>query len=170
MIRFAAEEDIPRILEIEREAISPPWPHGALLREIYNDDSVFAVWEADTIPIPPINTSPVSMPHIIEHTIPSHPAFRILGFIILRRAADEGELFQIAVDAAYRRRGVADALVETALNWADGCGVRQVYLEVRKSNGAAIALYNKHGFMQAGLRKEYFTEPAEDAVIMVHRL
>ena len=138
-IREAVEDDIPRIQEIEREAISPPWSHGGLLAEIFRDNSFFALAvDADTV----------------------------MGFIILRHTADEGDLFQIAVDAAYRRRGAADALMSNALEWGWGRGIIVVYLEVRKSNAAAIALYEKHGFKKSSLRKRYYIDPVEDAIVM----
>ena len=157
MIREATEEDIPRVLEIEREAISPPWTHGALLSEMYSTATYFAV-----VPFAHEGSSPQGRGLSIP---PSH----ILGFIIMRRAADEGELYQVAVDAAHRRQGIADELMEAALVWAHDCGIASIYLEVRKSNEAAIALYAKHGFIQVGFRKEYFTEPFEDAVVMVNK-
>ena len=138
IIRRATEEDISRILEIERETIFPSWSHGALLSEIYGDDSFFAV---------------------------ADEGGTIVGFAILRRISDEGELFQIAVDAAHGRRGIADTLMAAILGWARGCGIASVYLEVRKSNEAAIGLYNKHGFKQAGARKDYYTDPVEDALV-----
>ena len=152
-MRAAAEEDMPRILEIERESISPPWTHGGLLSEILSDDSFFELAERgdsfeleDGSRVPPLQT--------------------ILGFVILRRIADEGELLQIAVDSEYRRRGIADTLIESALGWAHDCGISKIYLEVRKSNNAAIKLYKKHGFKRAGIRKDYYIEPIEDAVVM----
>ena len=138
-IRAAAEDDITRILEIEHESITPPWTHGGLLGEIYNGDSFFAL---------------------------ALDGKMIMGFIILRRAADEGELYQIAVDRARRRQGVADALMKAALEWARDCGINAIYLEVRKSNEAAVKLYQKHGFKKKGRRKDYYAEPAEDAAIM----
>ena len=141
--RVATEEDMPRILEIERDAISPPWSHGGLLSEIYKDDSFFAL--------------------AVENDM-------ILGFIIMRHMDEDSELLQVAVDSAYRRRGIADLLMESALFWACDCGVGIVYLEVRKSNEAAIMLYEKHGFIQSGCRKEYFTDPLEDAIIMFNEV
>ena len=138
----ATENDLARVLEIEREAISPPWTPGGLLREIYNDNSFFVLASEDDA---------------------------VLGFVILRRIGSDGELFQIAVDAANRRCGVADALMEAALRQADGFDVNSLYLEVRKSNAAAIALYEKHGFRQTGSRKDYYTEPVEDAATMERR-
>jgi len=139
MIRQAVEDDIPRILEIEREAISPPWTHGGLLSEIYRDDSYFALAVDDNI---------------------------VSGFVILQRMGDEGEMLQIAVDKKQRRHGIADLLMDAALSWAKECGIGSLYLEVRTSNEAAVALYKKHGFMQTGRRKGYYTEPVEDAILM----
>jgi len=138
-LKSANEDDIERILEIERDSISPPWTHGALLGEIYRDDAFFAV---------------------------AAEGGDIIGFIILRGIADEGELFQIAVDKDARRRGAADMLMDAALDWARKNALRTIYLEVRKSNEAAIALYTKHGFKQTGRRKDYFTDPVEDATLM----
>jgi len=138
MIRAATEDDIGRVLEIEREAISPPWTHGSLLNEIYNGDSFFALAGSEPI----------------------------TGFLILRRIADEGELFQVAVDKTARRRGVASALMEAAFFWARETGLHSIFLEVRKSNEAAIGLYKKFGFLPVGERKNYYADPVEDAVVM----
>jgi len=146
MIRIAAatEENVLKILEIEREAISPPWSHGALLDEISRDDSFFAVAVGDSS--------------------------QLLGFIILRRMADEGELLQIAVEKDARRRGVADMLMEAAIGFAAENKLNAVHLEVRKSNEAAIALYKKHGFSSVRHRRDYFDSPVEDAVVMSREL
>jgi ribosomal-protein-alanine N-acetyltransferase len=138
VIEAAAEEDISRILEIEHEAFSPPWTHGALLG--IGDES-----------------------ERIKHV-------RILGFIILRCMGDEGELLQIAVDKAARRRGVADALMGAALRFAGECSIGSVFLEVRKSNEAALRLYEKHGFRPVRLRKDYYSSPVEDAVVMARSM
>jgi len=189
----ATEDDMPRLLEIEREAISPPWTEGALLSEIYREDSFFAVavcqetgrcsassvaqdnspparlrsrctLPAGTSPsgISPSGTSP-------SGTLPpdARPPAVTLGFVILRRAGDEGELFQIAVDNAARRQGAADILMGAALDYASEKSLSSVFLEVRKSNEAAIGLYKKHGFEPVRRRKDYYSDPVEDAVIMV---
>jgi len=166
MIREATEDDISQILEIERDAISPPWTHGALLREIYSDDTFFAV-----VPVLTSNSPLGKGGCEADGVVPpqGRGLSSVLGFIILRRAADEGELYQIAVDAEHRRQGIADELMDAAIDWANANGINPIYLEVRKSNEAAISLYDKHDFIQAGIRKEYFTEPTEDAVIMENK-
>jgi len=138
-ITTAVEDDIPWIIEVEREAISPPWTHGALLGEIYRDDSYFAVASGNG---------------------------EKLGFIIMRCMLDCGELLQIAVDKAKRRRGVADLLMCFVLNHARQNSLSSVFLEVRKSNAAAISLYKKHGYSLVRSRKDYYTDPVEDALVM----
>ena len=172
-VTVATEDDITRILEIEQEAISPPWTHGALLGEIYREDSLFAVAKGLrdrrtallTHPAPMQNgTNEEADPGILCKE--NHPP-DTLGFVILRRAADEGELFQIAVDKTARQRGVADMLITSALNYASESGLTSIHLEVRKSNEAAIALYKKHGFKLVRYRKNYFDKPVEDAMVMV---
>jgi len=140
-IFMAAEEHIPSVLEIERAAIAPPWTHGSLLSEIYREDSLFAV--------------------AVES-----PAATVLGFVILRKVADEGELLQIAVDEAARRGGVADLLMGDMLRYAKSSGLKAIFLEVRKSNEAAIALYKKHGFEFVRFRRGYYSDPVEDAAVM----
>jgi len=130
---------MPWIFEIEQEAFSPPWTHGSILSEIYNADSFFAVARESDV---------------------------VLGFVILRRLVDVGELLQIAVREDVRRSGVADLLLDAALGFVRENGLASVSLEVRKSNDAAISLYVKHGFKPTRQRKDYYAEPLEDAVEM----
>ena len=93
--------------------------------------------------------------------------FPLLGFMILRRMGDDGELLQIAVKKSARRLGIGDILMDAADGYAEENTLNSVFLEVRKSNDAAIALYRKHGFKLVRVRKNYYTEPAEDAEVMV---
>ena len=76
----------------------------------------------------------------------------------------------LAVDPAYRRRGVATFLLAYSLGLAKGYGAKQALLEVRTSNRAAIRLYRKMGFCEAGRRQGYYSETREDAVVMVNRM
>lgn len=89
-----------------------------------------------------------------------------VGFVIGAYVIDEAELFNIAVLPEYRGNGIADKLMEQFENELLGLGVKKIFLEVRESNAAALSLYKKHGFGQISLRKNYYVDPKENAVIM----
>jgi len=178
MIRIVAAEeaDIHRILEIEREAIAPPWSREAIFSEISRGDSFFAVARGEfgtgefgirNSEFRIIDTEAgIQRAELLDGCAGKHGT-AILGFVILRRIGGDGELLQIAVDRIARRCGVADLLMTAALRYADDAGLDQVFLEVRGSNDAAISLYKKHGFKFVRLRKGYYRDPTEDAVVMV---
>jgi [ribosomal protein S18]-alanine N-acetyltransferase len=87
------------------------------------------------------------------------------GFIIGRRAADEGEILNLAVSSSSRRQGLAKALVHRILADFAKHSVVKVFLEVRESNSAAIALYEKLGFRRVGMRQGYYRDPSESALV-----
>lgn len=89
-----------------------------------------------------------------------------VGFVSGSYVIDEAELFNIAVLSEYRGNGIADKLMNCFENELSGLGVKKIFLEVRESNAAALSLYKKHGFEQSGLRKNYYIDPRENAVIM----
>lgn len=89
----------------------------------------------------------------------------LLGYAVLYTVLDEGNLDNIAVAPEYRRRGVADALLSAVVGFSRE-RLARLFLEVRASNAPAIALYRKHGFVEVGRRKHYYTAPREDAVLM----
>ena len=93
----------------------------------------------------------------------------VLGYAVLSAVLDEGNLDNIAVDPSCRRRGVADALL-SALTGAGRGHLSVLMLEVRASNLSAIALYEKHGFVPVGRRKNYYDAPREDAILMTLEL
>ena len=95
---------------------------------------------------------------------------RVTGFIIGRQIADEGEILNLAVMPARRRRGEGGALLKAVLEKFRARRTGRVYLEVRESNGAAIAFYDKHGFVEAGRREGYYQEPLEAAILMEKKL
>jgi len=140
-IAMVVEGDMSGILEIEKGSFSPPWTHEQLLSEIYNDDSFFVIAR---------NPNDMS----------------IIGYVILRRVSDIGELLSIAVAESSRGKGAGESLLLAALAFAKENGLITVFLEVRKSNAAAVSLYIKHGFKPIRLRKNYYEEPVEDAVEM----
>lgn len=89
----------------------------------------------------------------------------VLGYAVLSAVLDEGNLDNIAVAPEYRRRGVADALLGALTGFGREC-LALLTLEVRASNAPAIALYEKHGFLPVGRRRNYYSGPREDAVLM----
>ena len=139
MIRGARPEDMPGIMEIERECFSVPWSETGMLTEVTGSDSLVLV---------------------------SEEGGTVTGFAVLHLFGDEGELFNIAVRGSRRRRGVGDGLLGEILRLARKRGVRRVFLEVRKGNAAARALYKKHGFAVCGERRNYYDAPKEDAILM----
>jgi ribosomal-protein-alanine N-acetyltransferase len=94
----------------------------------------------------------------------------IIGFLVGRRVGDQADVFNLAVKYKHRRKGHATRLLEAALQEFAGQGAQKVYLDVRQSNTKAIAFYEKHGFAKTGLRKAYYRNPDEPAVIMQKKL
>jgi ribosomal-protein-alanine N-acetyltransferase len=90
----------------------------------------------------------------------------VAGFLIGRVAADEFEILNIAVSKAHRRSGIGSKLLESALDFSRIAGIARMYLEVRASNGPAIALYTRYGFTECGRRARYYRDPIEDAVVL----
>jgi ribosomal-protein-alanine N-acetyltransferase len=91
------------------------------------------------------------------------------GFGILRIVGGEAEVITMAVLCRRRRQGIANAVADAMLHFAKACGVKTVFLEVRKGNEAAAALYRKFGFTQMSERKDYYHNSdgtTEDAVVM----
>ena len=142
-IRRARPEDLEPVTELEQRCFSRPWSYQSFAFELGSRDAWFSVAE---------------------------DGGRIVGFAILHRFIDEAELFSIAVDEEYRRRGVGDMLLTDVIGGARLHGMVKVFLEVRQSNSAARSMYLKHGFEVYGLRRNYYDDPKEDAMLMELRL
>jgi len=91
---------------------------------------------------------------------------RIIGYISLWLIGDEGHITSIVVRETHRRQGVGDILLLAAIDLARECGMQSITLEVRASNLAAQALYEKYRFFKIGIRRGYYTDDREDAIIM----
>ncbi|MBR0409509.1 MAG: ribosomal protein S18-alanine N-acetyltransferase [Eubacterium sp.] len=91
----------------------------------------------------------------------------IIGYIGILAVLDEADITNVAVHPDHRRRQVGRALLHELLELAGQKGIRHIYLEVRRSNEAAIHLYESAGFSGIDIRKNYYEHPAEDAVIMM---
>ncbi len=90
----------------------------------------------------------------------------VVGFIVGKQFDHECEIENIAIIGAARRRGLGTRLLGEFLKLVQARGGREIWLEVRESNLAARALYEKWAFVEAGRRKAYYREPAEDALIL----
>lgn len=90
----------------------------------------------------------------------------VAGYVGCQTVLDEGYITNVAVSPACRRQGIGRALVGALASHARGQGLSFVTLEVRASNAPAITLYEGAGFRRVGVRKNFYTAPAEDAVLM----
>ena len=90
------------------------------------------------------------------------------GFSVAQCAVDEWEIENIAIAGPARRRGLGTRLLGEFLDQAHAKGARAVFLEVRESNHAARALYEKWSFEESGRRPRYYSAPVEDAIIYRH--
>jgi ribosomal-protein-alanine N-acetyltransferase len=91
---------------------------------------------------------------------------RLVGYLIVSRYADAWHVMNVAVESGWRRRGVATQLLEDLFRRTGGSCERGYTLEVRPSNSAAIGLYEKLGFETHGVRRGYYLDNHEDALIM----
>ncbi|MBQ8401419.1 MAG: ribosomal protein S18-alanine N-acetyltransferase [Clostridia bacterium] len=133
------EEMLGDIVSIERESFSTPWSADSLRQAGEMDNSIFlAVTDGQTA----------------------------VGFGCILLVAGEGELVDIAVSPAYRKLGLGQMLMTGLLTEAGKRKAEQIFLEVRQSNTPARGLYEKNGFRAIGLRKKYYKDPVEDAVLM----
>lgn len=139
IIRRMTEKDIDSVWEIERLSFSVPWSRESFLSELENDYAIYFVYEEDA---------------------------KVWGFAGMHHIVDEGHITNIAVHPQKRRQGIGKALLDALICYAKENGIIGLTLEVRSRNIAAISLYKSFGFKEMGLRKNYYTNPSDDAVIM----
>ena len=91
---------------------------------------------------------------------------QVCGFLVARSIGYEAEILNMAVDKLHRRNGIGSALLTMAISAAQAQNAKNIYLEVRESNSAAICFYRQHGFEKASERRGYYSSPTENAVVM----
>ena len=134
--------DLGEIERIERTAYPTPWSRSMFAGEIAKQSSIcLGAVDAD------------------EHE-------RLVGYLIISRYADAWHIMNVAVDPDYRRRGIATQLLTRLFELTANDDRRGYTLEVRVSNGDAIRLYEGLGFVARGIRRGYYTDNREDALIM----
>lgn len=94
----------------------------------------------------------------------------LLGFLIGRRVVADLEILNFAVRTDARRKGIGDELLQSALTWAASFSAEQVILEVRSANQTALHFYERHKFQIAGRRRNYYSLPDDDALLLTLRL
>lgn len=90
----------------------------------------------------------------------------MIGYVILYYVLDEGEIARIAVDAEYRRQGAAGRLMQCLQKKCEEKGIKRIMLDVRIGNNPAITFYQAQGFEKDGIRRGYYANPTEDALLM----
>jgi ribosomal-protein-alanine N-acetyltransferase len=95
---------------------------------------------------------------------------RIVAYIVARLGADELHINNVAVRERYRRRGIGRRLLELILKEGTRAGATRAFLELRAGNSAALALYQECGFRLNARRSKYYSEPVEDALVMIANL
>ncbi len=100
----------------------------------------------------------VSTPHATPAYVACDGGRKLAGFMVLRLAGEECELLSIVVDRKWRRKGVGRALLEAGMQDVAAMGAAVMFLEVARDNRAALALYERYGFRQVGVRSGYYPE------------
>jgi [ribosomal protein S18]-alanine N-acetyltransferase len=139
--RRLASGDLEAIERIERRSYPTPWSRSMFASELAKPSSIsLGAFEAET--------------------------GELVGYLVISRYVDAWHVMNIAVAPEHRRRGIAAALFERLFELTGGDGRRGYTLEVRISNEAAIKLYERLGFQSRGVRRGYYTDNREDALIM----
>jgi len=164
LMRRATVTDLERILEIERLSFPAPWPRDYLAQHLGDDGFMVIEHEARVVGYTVIG---VKIPSFLARLE------RRTRALLTGKEAEElppvGHILNIAVDPAFRGRGLGKRLLEYALEYCRGLGAERVELEVRTGNDAAIALYQKYGFEIRELVPCYYSN-GEDAFVMVKKL
>jgi [ribosomal protein S18]-alanine N-acetyltransferase len=141
LIRAATVADLPAMMALEKRA------------------STAAHWSAEQYDALFRTSDPARVALVL------HDASGLQGFVICRVLGEEWEIENIAVAGSARRRGLGTRLLGELLDLARGKGAAAVLLEVRESNHAARALYEKWAFVESGRRPRYYKDPEEDAIL-----
>ncbi len=158
-------DDIGAVLEIERQSFSAPWSARAYEYELrYNDLAHYFV--ARLQQVQPVRHNPRSWLESLLHPTPPVEDSRIVGYVGFWLMAGEAHISTIAVAPKYRGHSIGELILVAALQRAMELNAHEATLEVRVTNLNAQELYLKYGFAKVGMRKGYYTDNNEDALIM----
>lgn len=139
IVREMLVEDLDQVMEIEKELFSVPWTKEGYFTYLMKSDSLFLVAEEKG---------------------------EILGYCGVILVLDEGDITNVAVKPSRQRQGIGGLLVNSLILLTRERGIHTLHLEVREGNDRAIRLYERMGFVQDGLRKNYYTAPVENGILM----
>jgi len=131
---------LDELVRLEKRCFSDPWGRNILESRMNDERSVFLIAEDEK--------------------------GAVAGYLSMSWVLDEGYINNVATAPEYRRMGVGDSLMDALWDRAKALSLSFLTLEVRVSNDPAIALYRKHGYRPAGIRKGYYDTPKEDALLM----
>ncbi len=137
-VRELTYADLPRVIAIERRAFPTPWSLAMFVLELSKSSGI---------------------------CLAAVDGRRLVGYLICSRYDTVWHIMNVAVDVDHRHRGVASALLAELYERVEDDGARYT-LEVRRSNHVAIHLYEREGFRAAGLRRRYYQDNGEDALVM----
>ena len=139
-----SDEDIRSLANIESACFSSPWKESSFRDSLKNSNTVWRFFLAKD-------------------------KNGAVGYGGVYSVIDEAFITNIAVMPEFRRRKIASSLIECIISYCRKYSIKRLMLEVRVSNDAAISLYKKFGFERVGLRKRFYTNPSEDAIIMTKK-
>lgn len=135
-------EDVKEVCRIEEANFSQPWSEKGFLDALNQENYCFISVKIDG---------------------------KVVGYCGMQQVLDEADITNVAVDCAYRNCGIGYRMLSELLGYGIKRGITAFTLEVRESNAGAIALYEKLGFVNCGIRKNFYEKPRENAVIMWKR-
>lgn len=143
-LRAMTRQDVPQVIAIERRSYGYPWTEG-----IFNDCL-----------------------RVAYHAAVALHGGVIVGYVIMNEIVGEAHILNLCVDPQWRGRGIGRCLLEHAIETARGLKAISLFLEVRESNQTAIRLYQRCGFSEIGVRRNYYPAPVgyEDAIMLSKQL
>lgn len=143
IIRPMTKDDVDAVYKVEEDCFSDPWSKESIRKELKNNLARYLVAQLDD---------------------------KIVGYIGVWFVVDEGHITNVAVHSDYRGKKIGDKLVKEMVELCKENNIVAMTLEVRVSNTIAQNLYRKYGFKMGGIRKEYYSDNKEDAIIMWNQL
>lgn len=139
IIRNMQEKDLEQVCKIEKENFSKPWKFNDFLTSVHNLDHIYLVVENES---------------------------EIIAYCGLWKVAGEGQINNVAVKKAYWNKHIANSMLKQLIYLGKKADLVSFTLEVRVSNLSAIKLYHNLGFLDSGIRKNFYEDPTEDGLIM----